>query len=233
MDRSNLKIFLVGNKTPALDFCADILNQRGISFMMEKPNQMISKEILQFKPKLVLAEITKKEGYTQWIFPEIIGENPLPVPIAFMGEEKILKQIPQAIKDRAVDFLVWPFETRTLFLHFEKVLERFKLLKDIKDLQSELKIRKIQDLIKGTGPKIQGVLNLIIKIAQTKTNVLITGETGTGKELIARAIHYNSLRAGYPFIAMNCSAIPKDLFENLLFGHIKGSYTGVLKPNTS
>ena len=226
MDRSNLKIFLVGGKTPALDFCADTLNKCGISFMMEKPHTLILNEIIPFKPHLVLAEISEEGSCTQWIFPELVKETRAPIPTIFMGEEEILKQIPQAIKNKAVDFLIWPFDTRTLFLQFEKALESFKLLEDIKDLQSELQIRQIQDSLKGTGPKIQGVLERLIKVASTNANVLITGETGTGKELIARAVHYNSPRAGKPFITLNCSTLPRDLFESMLFGHIKGSYTG-------
>jgi two-component system response regulator GlrR len=69
-------------------------------------------------------------------------------------------------------------------------------------------------------------LGQIVKVAATNFNVLITGETGTGKELVARAIHYNSRRAGHPFLAINCSAIPEPLLENQFFGHVKGSYSG-------
>jgi transcriptional regulator with GAF, ATPase, and Fis domain len=85
------------------------------------------------------------------------------------------------------------------------------------------------DEIVGTSAALKSVLSLVSKVAPTDTSVLVTGETGTGKELIARAIHRRSLRASHTFVSVNCAAIPRDLITSELFGHEKGSFTGALQ----
>ena len=75
---------------------------------------------------------------------------------------------------------------------------------------------------------MQKVLDVVLKVADSKSNVMICGESGTGKELIARAIHYNSARSRLPFVTVNCSALPEPLLESELFGHMKGSFTGAI-----
>jgi transcriptional regulator with GAF, ATPase, and Fis domain len=85
------------------------------------------------------------------------------------------------------------------------------------------------DEIVGTSTALQRVLSLVSKVAPTDASVLITGETGTGKELVARAIHRQSRRSALPFVSVNCAAIPHDLIASELFGHEKGSFTGAIQ----
>src|ERR1700742_2395014 len=93
------------------------------------------------------------------------------------------------------------------------------------EIEKELK----GDEIIGTSGALQKVLSLVSRVAPTDATVLVTGETGTGKELIARAIHRSSLRSSRPFVCTNCAAIPRDLIASELFGHERGSFTGALQ----
>ena len=93
-------------------------------------------------------------------------------------------------------------------------------------LREEIDKASMFEEIVGTSPALQTVLSRVTKVAATDSTVLITGETGTGKELVARAIHRRSLRSSYAFVSVNCAAIPRDLIASELFGHEKGSFTG-------
>ena len=101
-----------------------------------------------------------------------------------------------------------------------------KLLKETQQLRNEMRHRYQMNSIIGCSKKMNDIFDLITQVAPTNTTVLIRGETGTGKELIAHAIHYNSLRANKPFIKVNCAAFPESLLESELFGHEKGAFTG-------
>ena len=96
-------------------------------------------------------------------------------------------------------------------------------------LREEIDAMAMFEEIVGTSPRLQAVLARVTKVAPTDSTVLITGETGTGKELIARAIHKRSNRANRPFVSVNCAAIPRDLIASELFGHEKGAFTGALQ----
>ena len=108
-------------------------------------------------------------------------------------------------------------------------LERTELQNQISDLEKELRDKYRFDSIIGQHPKILEVLQMVSQVADTEATVLIQGESGTGKELIARALHHNSSRRDKPFIAVNCAALPEQLLESELFGHVKGAFTGAVK----
>jgi len=95
-------------------------------------------------------------------------------------------------------------------------------------LHSQLRTRYAFDNVIGASPALRAVLEMVDKVAASDSTVLITGESGTGKELIARAIHYNSARADHPLVSFNCGAIPAQLLESELFGHVKGAFTGAI-----
>jgi transcriptional regulator with GAF, ATPase, and Fis domain len=121
-----------------------------------------------------------------------------------------------------------PFDPDELKLVVDRALERRRLLQENLNLRSEVSSKYRFENIIGSSPAMQSVYRLIAQCAPTNSTVLITGESGTGKELIARAIHYNSLRKDQPFVAVDCNALTETLLESVLFGHVKGSFTGAV-----
>ncbi|MCP5057948.1 MAG: sigma-54-dependent Fis family transcriptional regulator [bacterium] len=135
----------------------------------------------------------------------------------------------EAMKGGAYDYVTKPFKVDELRLVVEKALEKKLLSSENRRLRSELESRTRPRTMVGTSYAIQQVYQLVAQVAPTKTNVLISGESGTGKELVARAIHDQSDRGEHPFVAVNCGAIPENLLESELFGHVKGAFTGAVE----
>lgn len=134
----------------------------------------------------------------------------------------------EAMKLGAYDYVSKPFKQDEILLTLKKAEEREKLRKENLLLRREVEKKYSFDNIIGKSSKMQEVFRRIEKIADYKSTVLITGESGTGKELVAKAIHYSGTRRDNPFIAVNCGAIPGELLESELFGHVKGAFTGAV-----
>ncbi|RJO65270.1 MAG: sigma-54-dependent Fis family transcriptional regulator [Myxococcales bacterium] len=134
-----------------------------------------------------------------------------------------------AMKDGAYDYVTKPFKLDEIKLTIDKALERRRMAKENVALKQQLKKHtRIKNII-GNAPPMREIFEMISKVADTKTTILVTGESGTGKELVASAIHYNSSRAEFPFVTINCGAIPSELMESELFGHIRGAFTGAVR----
>jgi len=134
----------------------------------------------------------------------------------------------KATQKGAFHFITKPFNLEELMSVIEKALTHKKLQQENIQLRSELNKKYKFEQIIGQSEAIEAVLNLVERVADSDSTVMVTGESGTGKELIARAIHYNSSRRDGPFIPINCGAIPSELLESELFGHVKGAFTGAL-----
>jgi len=140
-----------------------------------------------------------------------------------------VSQAVQAVKLGAFDYLTKPFEDEQLFVTIEKALKFRKLENENRLLRGQLNGRRTLDRIIGISASFKQLMTTVEKIAPTDATVLITGESGTGKELIARAVHLKSQRAHNDFVVINCAAIPKELIESELFGHVKGAFTGAVR----
>ena len=131
----------------------------------------------------------------------------------------------EAMKAGAYDYVSKPFKPDEVLLVLRKAEERLRLSRENRRLRSELAAGFRFENFVGASPALQEVLRQLRKVAPTRATVLVTGESGTGKELVARAIHELSPRSAMPFVAVNCGAIPAELIESELFGHVRGAFT--------
>ncbi|BBA69843.1 sigma-54-dependent transcriptional regulator [Geobacter sulfurreducens] len=134
-----------------------------------------------------------------------------------------------AMKAGAYDYITKPFNRDALKLTVKKALEMLGLSRENRRLREALTEREDYRSIVGISRRMEEVFRVVDRVADTDATVLITGESGTGKELVARAVHTRSSRRAAPFVAVNCAAIPRDLLESELFGHVKGSFTGAVR----
>ena len=135
----------------------------------------------------------------------------------------------EALKKGALDYVIKPFKVDEIKLAISKSFEQKQLKAENQELKRKLKQEFSLDAFVGNSKEIIKIKQLVEKIAQTESTVLLLGDSGTGKELIARAIHSYSPRAKRPFISINCAALPETLLESELFGHARGSFTGAIK----
>jgi len=133
-----------------------------------------------------------------------------------------------AMKQGAYDYLTKPIDLEELSMILKKGTEFLQLREENRELRNILQDRFSSDQIISVSKQMEGVLNLVTRVAQTDTTVLIRGESGTGKELIAEAIHFHSLRSNRALIKVNCAALPETLLESELFGHERGAFTGAI-----
>jgi DNA-binding NtrC family response regulator len=139
-----------------------------------------------------------------------------------------IDQAVQAVKEGAYDYINKPFKIDEILLTIKKALDERRLRHEVSALRHELRTRYHFENLIGKSRAMQEVFSLIEQVATSRSTVMIYGKSGTGKELVARAIHYNSLRASKAFVAVNCAAIPSELLESELFGHEKGAFTGAI-----
>ncbi len=132
----------------------------------------------------------------------------------------------EAMKEGAYDYLTKPVDIQRLKVLLDKIVERQETLREVKALRRQLREHGTFGPMTGHSPEMRKIYHVIEQAAPTAASVLITGESGTGKELVAQTIHRLSPRASFPFVAINCAAIPETLLESEIFGHEKGAFTG-------
>jgi DNA-binding NtrC family response regulator len=155
------------------------------------------------------------------------GDEPADCPVVMITGHGDVETAVQALKAGAYDFLVKPLDLNRILITTKNALESKNLRQETKQLRKKVAAKGATMV--GESAAIQRVREIIDKVAPTEARVLITGPNGTGKEVVAHLIHENSARANGPMVEVNCAAIPSELIESELFGHMKGSFTGAVK----
>lgn len=150
------------------------------------------------------------------------------LPVVIVTAFGTIQNAVEAVKAGAYDYLTKPIDFEELNLLVRRALEHSRLVEEIRTLRTNLDRKYGFESIIGQSEALLSVLDMAARAAQTNSTILIRAETGTGKELLARAIHQNSPRNQRAFVTINCGAIPRDLLESELFGHVKGSFTGAV-----
>jgi len=174
---------------------------------------------------LAIVDLVLPDGDGLSLLRELRRREPSLEVIVVTAHGSIPKAV-DAIKEGAFYFVAKPFDPEEILPLVEKALERRALVAEATDLRRRLAKTSGYGEILGSSPAMQRVFELMEAVAGSDANILIVGESGTGKELVADALHARSPRAQGPWVKINCAALPKDLIESELFGHVKGAFTG-------
>jgi len=180
-------------------------------------------------PAVITLDYSLPDAPGEKVLGQIRSHDPNINVIIVSAQEKIHTAV-ELLKSGAYDYISKDHETKERLLNsIHNARNKSSLIKEIDHLKKEISEKyEFEKSIIGTSPAIRRTFSLLEKAVQTNISVSISGETGTGKELVAKAIHYNSKRKNKPFVAVNIAAIPRDLIESELFGHEKGAFTGAL-----
>lgn len=179
----------------------------------------------RFPFEILFVDIKMPEMNGIELLERVKGEYPDTIVIIITAYGSIDSAV-QAMKLGASDYMLKPFKPDQLSLLMEKITQQRKMTKEYSYLKGRMEEITRFDNIIGQSSEMERIFEMIPEVAQTDSSILILGETGTGKELVAKAIHAKSQRSQGPFIAINCGAMPDTLLESELFGHQKGAYTG-------
>jgi DNA-binding NtrC family response regulator len=225
----SMKILVVDDEAPIREMIKKGLSQMG-GFNVETAHngleaiERIEKDIFD----LVLTDLKMPEMDGLELLKNIKGIRP-EVMVILMTAYGSIETAIEAIKMGANDYITKPINFDDLLLHISKVQKESLLLEENRLLRTEVRKKFEFENIIGKSKKMQEIFSLIEKVAPGNSTVIIYGGSGTGKELVAKAIHYHSTRAEKPFIPFNCGAIPETLVESELFGHTKGAFTGAIQ----
>ncbi|MCL5024326.1 MAG: sigma-54 dependent transcriptional regulator [Nitrospirae bacterium] len=218
-------ILIVEDKESMAQMLKETMETEGYRALIAKDGAEGIRKIRESRVDIVLTDLKlpKKDGMD--VLRAAQEENPM-LPVILMTAYGSVDLAVRAIKEGAFDFITKPFDTDHLLHLTRKAVENQRLTAENMLLKEEFSSVIGMPKIIGKSPKILEVAKKLQKVAAARTTVLLLGESGTGKELFARAIHCLSPRKGYPFVPINCAAIPKELLESELFGHEKGAFTG-------
>ena len=218
------KILIVDDDREMLDLMRDVCEGEGFKVCTEQDGARALQRIEREQFEAVVSDI-EMAGIKGLELLERIKERSFLTPVIIITAFGSIQSAIKAMKLGAFDYLTKPFEMEELLVVIGKALEDSLLRSEVLRLQKEIQGRYGFSQIVAKSDAMKKVLNLVERICDNPSNILITGETGTGKELVARLIHYNSPRKGKAFVPINCAAIPENLLESELFGYQKGAFT--------
>ncbi len=221
------RILIVDDEASVRDWLAIYMKRQGHRFETAESGQQALDLIAHQEYDLVITDLKMPQVSGLDVLHEVVRRWPatqVVIMTAFATPETAI----EAMKAGAYDYLTKPFKIDEMALVINRALEKRALIRDNTALREQLVGQyRFEDLVGKSAPMRQ-MFELAQRVASTRSTVLITGESGTGKELVARALHNGSSRAQDPFVALNCGAIPENLLEAELFGHVRGAYTGAV-----
>ncbi|MEZ8141094.1 sigma-54-dependent Fis family transcriptional regulator [Enterovibrio norvegicus FF-454] len=222
--KSTYRVLIIEDSEPLSNLYMQYLANEPIELTCLGTGQAALDHLQVSTPHLILLDLKlpdmSGEKILQWI-----NEQAIPCAVIVVTSHGSVNTAVDLMRQGAVDFLEKPVSAERLKTTIRNQLERTRLQGLVEDIQSNFERNTYQGFI-GSSLPMQNVYRIIDAAAPSKATVFITGESGTGKEVCAEAIHHQSPRTNAPFIALNCGAIPHDLMESEIFGHIKGAFTG-------
>jgi two-component system nitrogen regulation response regulator NtrX len=222
------RILVVDDEQGIRDALRQLLEYEGYSVHAASSGPEALDRYPQVRPHLVLLDVKMAGMDGLAVLSRLRETDPDAIVVMISGHGTIQTAV-EATQRGAHDFLEKPLDTDRVLLTIRNALRHVALEREVRALKAAVEERYE---IVGSSPLVRQLIERIEKVGPTPSRVLITGENGTGKELVARAIHRLSPRADRPFVEVNCAAIPSELIESELFGHVKGSFTGAFSDRT-
>lgn len=221
------KVLIIDDEEKLRSLLARLIKLEGFSVNEAANLKQAFKAVAREEPDVILCDVKLPDGNGIDFIKEIKLKHPLTEIVLLTAYGNIPDGV-QAMKNGAFDYLVKGDDNNKIIPLLNRVIEKVELKKKVVLLQKQVGEKFNFESIIGSSPSITTAIDLAKKVAPTHASVLLLGETGTGKEVFAQAIHNASLRAGKNFVALNCSSFSKELLESELFGHTAGAFTGAV-----
>ncbi|MFP4458346.1 MAG: sigma-54-dependent transcriptional regulator [Candidatus Zixiibacteriota bacterium] len=222
------KILIVDDEKSMGEMLSIMLSRQNYEVSTRQSAEKALEAIQQQDFDLIITDIRMPDMDGLELIEQIRKDLP-DIPIIVITAYTSLTSAVEALRLGAFDYIAKPFQKDIMSAAVRRAMENSRLKRDNRKLRKTLESKSNEDPLDdfvGSSPRVQALKKYVRKIATTDTNVLLTGESGTGKDVLARAIHRLSLRSGKPFTAINCGALPENLLESELFGYVKGAFTG-------
>ncbi|MGH3054621.1 MAG: sigma-54-dependent transcriptional regulator, partial [Gaiellaceae bacterium] len=222
------KILVVDDEQSMTQFLGIVLRKEGYEVTTVSSGREALEKVKAEAPDVVITDI-KMPGMDGIQLLQGIKKLDPGIPVVIMTAYASQQSAIEAVNLGAFQYLIKNAKNDEIKLIVRNALEMRRVKVENQYLKRELKKGHDEKVIIGSSEEMSRVFRMVEKVADSEATIMIQGESGTGKELIAREIHYSSRRANGPFVSINCGAIPRDLLESNLFGHIKGSFTGAVR----
>src|ERR687890_1210798 len=229
MPEQKAHLLLVEDETPLRLALADLLADAGFHVVQAHAGEDAVAALSQFAFDIVLTDLRLPGLAGTGVLDAALDRYPDILVVVMTGYGTVRDAV-ALIKRGAADLITKPFQSEELLHVLHGALEQRRLRNENAYLRSQLQARYRFEGIIGQSRVLRELFDVLETVASTTSTILVTGETGTGKELVARAIHHNSPRAERGFVTVNSGNLPPDLLESTLFGHVKGAFTGAVYP---
>jgi DNA-binding NtrC family response regulator len=221
-------ILVVDDENSMCEFMRIMLSKEGYDVDAEQDGRRAVERVAEKPYDLVIADLMMPQMSGLELMEEVRGDHP-DLPFLVMTAFASVETAIEALKKGASDYVTKPFKIDEIKLTIQKTLENRELRKENQELKARLHDTYSFDRFIGSDPRIEQVKAMASEVAGTDATILIRGESGTGKDLLASSIHLHSPRSEKPFVTVNCGALPETLLESEMFGHVKGSFTGAIR----